>query len=469
MSIWRSQHYTPLNSDLEPNRTALKGMLLICAAVITGPVLLFALWRIIANWGWWLPLVGFPDATNPLLQESRYIKTWRGWKLAPVRHEEKPKERSPMLRSRSVLRDWNEVFWDSTTGKIPTDVKDQSWHYYWTRSRKNDNDEEKAREPMVPEAYTCRSSEIVAVSESLSLKLSKPELCLLNHGRRKPTPSSGPNVPDPSRETVTLQKSSDSRSEALRQVNKTLRPWVSAMIIDPSTLQPGDGGISGRRPSPEMGWKNLTEGAEALHSLSLPSPLGGSIRHSRSADLGGRLCQVYDGTGDYPSPSQRAPLHQSYGQGESAEHVKPRWYDKHRKETKERPSLSFLYTKHTLSLPFLSTEGGHHKPDRALYTSLSRSRAVVASGSMDEVGTGVKVPDVVPSGGLTIPEKTFIDHLDRKLNWLHHELSPGFRTLDDNPAECFRIVTRPQWTVLTRGQGERIETYAWILRRSPQG
>ena len=116
-----------------------------------------------------------------------------------------------------------------------------------------------------------------------------------------------------------------------------------------------------------------------------------------------------------------------------------RWYHAHRLAT-SRQSPAKPATELGRGLLELTMTPTRQRPDRTLYPSLPTAEDAIRSVEIvsDKIKRSQPTAEHVPKQ-LSTSEKAFLTHLDRKLNWLQHELTPGFRGPDDNPAEHFSL------------------------------
>jgi hypothetical protein len=284
---------------------------------------------------------------------------------------------------------------------------------------------------------------------------------LFPQGLLKPMPIGGPKVPQNSLESPTstdATSSSDVRELCIdnqavlthvdgsrtlayetgfaNSLGRRLEIWASPMLLDP--LAPGShdtDGTAGRRASPAMGWREVQdrpeafyedlEGYEAEHSTDQSIQPSGysSFRGTFDRCLRGRdrVTSAGDGvlltTGAIP----QIPVIQ------------------HSIASDCRSEAEFL-----LSVPPRHSIKVRTRPDRMLHASISRARSL---GSIpnpklkrSSLSGGAEICQPRP---FTSSERAFLDLMDRKLNWLHHELSPGFRCPEDNPAESYLPISSP--------------------------
>ncbi|KAI9767896.1 MAG: hypothetical protein M1840_005389 [Geoglossum simile] len=275
----------------------------------------------------------------------------------------------------------------------------------------------------------------------------------------KPRPIGGPKVPQNSLESPTstdLAPESDIRGLRVdkrpvlthmdgsptlayetgfaNSLGRRLEIWASPMLLDP--LAPGGhdtDGTAGRRASPAMGWREVQdrpealyedlEGYEAEHSTDQSIQPSGysSFRGTFDRSLRGRdrVISAGDGVLLTTGAVSRIPIIQH--------HTIP-----------DRPNGTELLVPVPPHYPIKV----RIRPDRTLHASISRARSL---GSIPNS----KLRRSSLSGGadicqpFTSSERTFLDLMDRKLNWLHHELSPGFRCPEDNPAESYLPISSP--------------------------
>ncbi|KAH0559459.1 hypothetical protein GP486_004030 [Trichoglossum hirsutum] len=230
-------------------------------------------------------------------------------------------------------------------------------------------------------------------------------------------------------------------AEFANSLGRRLEIWASPMILDPFTpSNHGIDGTAGRRASPAMGWCEvqdrpgvpygiLNHEAEGSANQSTQPSSSSSIRGSFDWSQKGRTVAAGDGVMLTPSVSSQGPIKR---------HDIPSGFSD---EARHAP----------LVRPFRRRESfpAHHRtrPDRTLHASIARARS---AGSVTDYkrrkSPSAKASrwDTYQARSFTSSERTFLDLLDRKLNWLHHELSPGFRCPEDNPAESYRPFRGPQ-------------------------
>ncbi|KAH0538296.1 hypothetical protein FGG08_005116 [Glutinoglossum americanum] len=228
-------------------------------------------------------------------------------------------------------------------------------------------------------------------------------------------------------------------------LGRRLEVWASPMILD--SLAPGNHGIdgtAGRRTSPAMGWHEVRDWPEAL-SEDLNSHEAGSST-DQSTQLSGS-----SSIGD-TNWSQRAWPSTIGDDDQLISSVSPKGHTVRHKippnSLNEWGHAPLVWPiRRRASFPARCLIGVPARPDRTLHPSVSRARSV---GSLRNLKHRISFSgkaeesDRYQTRSFTSSEKTFLDLLDRKLNWLHHELSPGFRCPEDNPAESFLPPSGPQ-------------------------
>ncbi|KAI9861734.1 MAG: hypothetical protein M1813_005083 [Trichoglossum hirsutum] len=231
-------------------------------------------------------------------------------------------------------------------------------------------------------------------------------------------------------------------AEFANSLGRMLEIWASPMILDPFTSSNhGIDGTAGRRASPAMGWCEIQDRpgvpyedlnnyeAEGSANQSTQPSSSSSIRSTPGWGQKGQAVAAGDGVMLTPSVSSQGPINRHT--------IPPGFSD----EMGHAPSVRPFRRRG--SFP----SHRQARPDRTLHASISRARSV---GSVTDhkprKSPSVKAGgwDIYQARSFTSSERTFLDLLDRKLNWLHHELSPGFRCPEDNPAESFRPVGGPQ-------------------------
>ncbi|KAI9773716.1 MAG: hypothetical protein M1839_002050 [Geoglossum umbratile] len=285
-------------------------------------------------------------------------------------------------------------------------------------------------------------------------------------GLLKPRPISGPEVPHNSLESptwadvtpvsgvqvekrVALTHTDGSPTLAYEtgfanSLGRRLEVWASPMLLDPlGSSDHSACGTAGRRASPAMGWREVQdrpevlyedlEGYEAEHSTDQSIQLSdsSSFRGTFDRSLRGRERVVSAGDGvllTAPALPRDPIIRRSITSGFPNETGRP-------------PFIQPMQRR--VSLPHRDIEA-RTRPDRTLHTSISRA---ISAGSNLYSRPGRSSPsggaDTCQLRSFTSSERAFLDLMDRKLNWLHHELSPGFRCPEDNPAESFLPISGP--------------------------
>ncbi len=280
-------------------------------------------------------------------------------------------------------------------------------------------------------------------------------------------------------------------------LNRSLRIWAKPLLLNPyASAGPETCGTAGRRPSPAMGWKTIgsdwndhledmrdyendnglvVTGSDDASSIDNwePFPKYGSTKHKKQVASCSEkeIIQHW-----HRKPSVTASKRIVCGYGEESlgreNTTAPKWYEKHRQGLvctesqciihNSRPKIDRaihvspatppLMPSPKRSVSFILPTGGTCFP-----ATLDGRRSIEAAG---------------PRRMLSLPEKSFLNCLQRKLTWLSFELAPGFRGPEDNPAESWRAplvshsrfsanvvsrATETQKRMLTRSGARRTE------------
>ncbi len=281
-----------------------------------------------------------------------------------------------------------------------------------------------------------------------------------------------------------------------RNLNRSLQIWAQPLLLNPyASVGPENCGTAGRRPSPAMGWTTIgsdwNDHLEDMRSYENdgglvmtgsdsssidnwePFPTYGSTKPKKPivTESAKDMIQHW-----HRKPSVTPSKRIVCGYGEEtfvpAMTAAPKWYEKHRQGLSCPESQCMIHT----SRP---------KIDRALHVSPvtspllpSPKRSVsfiLPTGEtyLPARSEGRRSIEVVgPRRMLSLPEKSFLDCLQRKLTWLSFELAPGFRGPEDNPAESWKAplvshsrfsanvvsrATETQKRMLTRSGARRTE------------
>ncbi|KAI9837780.1 MAG: hypothetical protein M1819_006714 [Sarea resinae] len=250
-------------------------------------------------------------------------------------------------------------------------------------------------------------------------------------------------------------------------LTRRLEIWESPMLLDPFNPSPRDSsGIAGRSASPAMGWRQLNE-IPIPNQLSLfeePSnepemsenargkqPVRGTIAEaSRIDSIRDRIDEVVAKSpinapwfrNEHPTPLDKMHGYAAQNECLGVPQRKERWFTPHREgrtpsvssKSNSGPASRAVSSPIDVDFQFLRESpppsfASSSSPYYGRTAGIGLLKPFSEHGSPNAKSLGTKA--------LTISETVFLKGLNRKLDWLEYELSPGFRGPDENPADSY--------------------------------